>query len=71
MKKLEVLRYVVELLQSMPLAVGFGIRGDVLAIEDMFSLLTGRPVKLSGFVELGSLLLAGWAMPTCNMPAMH
>ena len=45
--------YVVELLQSLPLAVGFGIREDVLAIEDRFSLLTGRPVKLFGFVELG------------------
>ena len=43
-----------------------------VAIEGTFSLLTGRPIKLSGFVELGSLmLLAGWAMPTCNMPACH
>ena len=56
----------------MPLVMDFGIRGDVLAIEDTFSLLTGRPVKRPGFVEFGSLmLLAGWAMPTCNMPACH
>ena len=61
-----------ELLGNLPLVTGFGIRGDVLAIEDTFSLLTGQPVKLSGFIELGSLmLLAGWAMPTCNMPACH
>ena len=37
-KKFEVPEYVVKLLQSLPLAVGFGIRGDVLAIEDTFSL---------------------------------
>ena len=71
-KKFEVPDYVVSLLRNLPLVTGFGIRGDVLAIEDTFSLLTGRPVKLSGFVELGSLmLLEGWAMPTCNMPACH
>ena len=71
-KKFEVPDYVVNLLRNLPLVTRFRIRGVVLAIEDTFSLLTGRPVKLSGFVELGSLmLLAGWAMPTCNMPASH
>ena len=35
-------------------------------------LLAGRPVKLSGFVELGSLMLfAGWGLRTVNMPATH
>ena len=71
-KKFEVPDYVVSLLGNLPLVMGFGFRGDILAIEDTFSLLTGRPVKLSRFVELGSLmLLAGWAIPTCNMPACH
>ena len=61
-----------DLLRGLSLVTGFGIRGDVLVIEDTISLLTGPPVKLSGFVELGSLmLLAGSAMPTCNMPACH
>ena len=70
--KFQVPEYVVELLRSLPLVMGFGIQGDVLTIENTFSLLTGRPVKLSGFVELGSLmLLAGWAFPTCKMPACH
>ena len=72
MKKFKVPDYVVNLLRNLPLVTGFGIRRDVLTIEDTFSLLTGRPIQLSGFVELGSLiLLAGWAMPTCNMPACH
>ena len=34
--------------------------------------MVGRDLKLSGFVELSSLLLyAGWALPSCNMPAAH
>ena len=61
-----------ELLEGLPLSIGFGIKGDVLTIEDTFSLLAGRPVKLSGFIELGSLMLfAGWGLRTVNMPATH
>ena len=71
-KKFKVPEYVVELLKGLPLVVGFGIWGDVLAIEDMFSLLAGQSLKLCGFVELGSLLLhAGWGLRTCNMPSVH
>ena len=61
-----------ELLESMPLVTGFSIKGDVLAIQDTFSLLVGRDLKLYGFVELGSLCLhAGWGYLTLNMPAAH
>ena len=71
-KKFVVPEYIIDLLEGLPLSVGFGIKGDVLAIEDTFSLLAGRPVKLSGFVELGSLMLfAGWGLRTVNMPATH
>ena len=56
-KKFKVPEYVTELLESMPFVIGFGIRGDVLLIEDTFSLMVGRDLKLSGFVELGSLCL--------------
>ena len=71
-KKFSVPDHVVELLQGLPLVVGFGIRGDVLAVEDTFSLLNGRPIKLAGFIELGSLMaITGWALPTCNMPSCH
>ena len=45
-----------ELLKGLPLVVEFGIRGDVLAIEDTYHLLAGWSLKLSRFVELGSLL---------------
>ena len=71
-RKFSVPEHVVELFQGLPLVVGFGIRGDVLAVEDTFSLLTWRPFKLAGFIELGSLMaIAGWALPTCNMPSCH
>ena len=71
-KKFVVPEYIIKLLEGLPLSIGFGIKGDVLAIEDTFSLLAGRPVKLSGFVELGSLMLfAGWGLRTVNMPATH
>ena len=33
-KKFEVPNYVVDLLRNLPLVTGFGICGDVLAIED-------------------------------------
>ena len=71
-KKFVVPEHIIDLLEGLPLSIGFGIKGDVLAIEDMFSLLAGRSVRLSGFVELGSLMLfAGWGMETLNMPATH
>ena len=51
---------------------GFGIKGDVLSIEDTFSLLAGREIRLNGLVELSSLMLcAGWGMRTVNMPSVH
>ena len=72
MKKFSVPDHVVELLQGLPLVVGFVFCGGVLAVEDTFSLLTGRPVKLAGFINLGSLMaIAGWALPSCNMPSCH
>ena len=71
-KKFVVPEHIINLLEGLPLFIGFGIKGDVLAIEDMFSLLAGRSIRLSGFVELGSLMLfAGWGLKTVNMPATH
>ena len=64
--------YIVDLLEDLPIVTGFGIKGDVLSIEDTFSLLAGREVKLHGFVELSSLMLcAGWGLRTVNMPSVH
>ena len=69
-KKFKVPEYITELLVGMPFVTGFGIKGDILAIEDTFSLMVGWDLKLSGFVELGSLCLyAGWGYPTVNMPS--
>ena len=72
MKKFKVPEYVTELLEGLLFVIGFGIRGDVLAIEDTFSLMVGRDLKLSRFVKLGSLCLyAEWGYPTVNMPSAH
>ena len=71
-KKFKVPKYILDLLEAFPIVTGFGIKGDVLAIEDTLGLLAGRPVKLFGFVELGSLMLfAGWGGRTVNMPSCH
>ena len=71
-KKFVVMEYILELLEGLPISTGFGIKGDVLPYEDTVSLLAGRPVKLNGFVELGSLmLLAWWSLRTVNMLATH
>ena len=40
-RKFNIPESVLALLKSLPLVEGFGIRGDVLAIEDTFSLLAG------------------------------
>ena len=58
-QKFKVQEYVVKLLESIPFMTGFGIKGDVLTIEDTFSLMVGRDLKLCGFVEMGSLCLYG------------
>ena len=57
LKKFQVPEYITELLEGLPFVVGFGIRGDVLKIEDTFSLMVGWDLKLSRFVKLGSLCL--------------
>ena len=40
-RKFKVVEYAVELLQGMLFVTGFGIKGDVLAIKDTFSLMFG------------------------------
>ena len=40
-KKFVVLEYILELLEGLPITTGLGIKGDVLVIEDTFSLLAG------------------------------
>ena len=64
-KKFKVPEYVTELLKSMPFVIGFGIRGDVLSIEDKFSPMVGRDLKLSG--------LLNWVLSACmpNVVILH
>ena len=52
-KKFNVPAHIVRLLGNLPLVTGSGIRGNVLVIEDTFSLLTGRPMKLQDSLSWG------------------
>ena len=59
-QKFKVPGYIVELLELMPFVTGFGIKGDVLAIEDTFSLMVGRDLRLCSFIDLGFSLPICW-----------
>ena len=40
-----------------------GVRADVSKIEEFYSIIAGRPVKMRGFVDLAVLaVIAGWKM---------
>ena len=61
----------VDLLENIPVCVGLGIKADVLKIEEFFSLLANRPVKMKGFVDLAVLsVIAGWKMYGRGMTCM-
>lgn len=74
LKKLEKLKIqpdILDLLRSLPVLVGVGIRGDVTEIEDVYSRLSGEEVTLSSYVELGTLALClGWGSDRTNMPIL-
>ena len=61
MKKFRVPEYIVELLEGLPFMIGFSICGDVLAIEDTFSLMVGQDLG-------GSPDSLNWVFFSC-MPA--
>ena len=53
----------IDLIEGLPLCVGLGIKADLIKIEEFYSLLADRPVKMRGFVDLAVLAaMAGWRM---------
>ena len=71
-KKFEVQPEIIELIRSLPLVTGVGIKNDVTIIENHYSLYSGVKVEMAGFLELGSLLvLSGWGAVNANMPVIH
>lgn len=70
-KKIKILPEVLDLLRSLPVLTGVGIRTDIVEIEDVYSMLSGQEVILPKFVELGPLALcAGWGSDRTNMPIL-
>ena len=68
-KKFSVQQELVDLLQSLPVLVGVGIRSDVVGVEDAYTMLTGNRVELPKYIDLGPLALAaGWGSELTNMP---
>ena len=71
-RKFEVQPEILELIRSLPLVTGVGIKNDVTIIENRYSVYTGEKVEMAGFLELGSLLvLSGWRAINANMPVIH
>ena len=68
-KKFVIQPEIIELVRSLPLVTGVGIKNDVTIIENHYSLYAGEKVEMAGFLELGALLvLAGWRAVNTNMP---
>ena len=71
-KKFKMQPEIIELVRSLPLVTGVGIKNDVKIIENHYSLYVWEKVEMAGFLELGSLLvLAGWRAVNANMPEIH
>ena len=61
----------VDFIEGLPICVGLGIKADFIKIEEFYSLLADRPVKMRGFVDLAVLAaLAGWRMNARGMTCM-
>ena len=64
-------RSIVNLLNSLPVCYGLGIRNDVLTVQDVFTRLSGEEVKMKGFIQLDALaILSGWQFKYKHMTAM-
>ena len=62
---------ILQLLESLPVVTGLGIREDVMLVEKVFGIISRLDVQMQGFVELGSLaVLAGWRLEARSMTAM-
>ena len=70
--KFKVQPEVLELIRKLPVVTGVGIKNDVKLIEEHYSIISGEPVNMASFIELGSLLvLAGWRAINANMPIIN
>ena len=57
-----------DLIEELPVCVGLRVKADVSKIEEFYSIIAGRPVKMRGFVDLAVLaVIAGWKMNARGM----
>ena len=62
---------VLEFLCQAPTLIGVGVRSDVTAVQECYSMLSGRKVILLQFLELGALYtVLGWGIGSTKMPGI-
>ena len=62
---------IINLLESLPICTGLGVRGDVQDIEFYYSIFAGKTVSLQGFIDLASLaVLCGYNLMSKSMTPM-
>ena len=61
----------VDLLRSLPVCVGLGVKGDVHDLEQFYSEVSGQILEMAGFIDLSALaLVAGYQMNARGMTPM-
>ena len=70
-QRIEVQDEIINLLESLPVCTGLGVRGDIQDIEFYYSIFAGRTVSLQGFIDLAALaVLAGYNLMSKSMTPM-
>ena len=61
-------QYVVDFIEELPVVTGAGVHSDMLDVEHVFTVLSSKPVRMKGSLDLGSLaVLAGWQLSKTGM----
>ena len=71
-KKMIIQTELLDLLQSLPVCVGLGVKGDVDKIKQFYSEVSGINLEIAGFIDLSTLaLVAGYQMNMRGMTPMR
>ena len=70
-KKQKVNFEIIDLIRAIPVCTGVGIKSDVEDIESFYSELSGKNIKMQGWIEIGALaVVAGWHLRARGMTAL-
>ena len=70
-KKMIIQMELLDLLRSLPVCMGLGVKGDVHEIEQFYAELSGINLEMAGFIDLSALaLVAGYQMNARGMTPM-